>query len=191
MEKSMNPSSRRSRQWITKALLELMMEKPFNKITITEIADKADVVRRTFYRNFDSKEDILRTYIYSIFLGYEERLSELKEYNPYKISKIYFEYMSRHKTFLKLLVDNDLFLLILRVSEDHIEEFSKKIKGPIIKDYSETFLEYFNAYNVSGMWQMLENWLNKGMLESVDELAHIYEQIVLGDPHHRLKENNK
>lgn len=188
MTKSMNPSSRRSRQWITRALLDLMMDKPFNKITITEIADKADVVRRTFYRNFESKEDILRTYIYSIFLGYQEKLYEMEVYDPYAISKLYFEYMYRHRVFLKLLVENDLFLIILRVSEEHIEEFSKKIKGPIIEDYSETFLEYYNAYNVSGMWQMLENWLAKGMIETTDQLAEIYSEIVWGHPHRKLSE---
>ena len=61
MERSMNPSSRRSRRWITKALLELMMDKPYQKISITEIAEEADVVRRTFYRNFESKEDVIKS----------------------------------------------------------------------------------------------------------------------------------
>lgn len=45
------------------SLLELLSEKPYNKITITEITSTAQLERHTFYRNFGSKEDILDMYI--------------------------------------------------------------------------------------------------------------------------------
>ena len=47
---------------ITTALLELMAKKDFSKISITEIVQKAGVSRVTYYRHFDSKEDVLLTY---------------------------------------------------------------------------------------------------------------------------------
>ena len=54
-----NITALRSKTWITESLLKLMEEKDFSKITITEIIKNADLTRQTFYRNFDSKEDIL------------------------------------------------------------------------------------------------------------------------------------
>jgi AcrR family transcriptional regulator len=47
---------------ITTALLELMQKKEFSKISITEIVQKAGVSRVTYYRHFNSKEDVLFTY---------------------------------------------------------------------------------------------------------------------------------
>ena len=47
-----------SRSWMCAALLQLMEEKPFNRISITEITKKAGVSRVTFYRHYTSKEDI-------------------------------------------------------------------------------------------------------------------------------------
>ena len=44
---------------ITQALLILMESKDFQKITITEIVNKAGVARMSFYRNYDSKEDVI------------------------------------------------------------------------------------------------------------------------------------
>ena len=41
-------SSIRSKTMIKEALLELMIEKPFDKITITDIVKKADINRGTF-----------------------------------------------------------------------------------------------------------------------------------------------
>ena len=45
---------------ITNALYELMAEKPFEHITVTELVDRAQVARVSFYRNFDGMDDVLR-----------------------------------------------------------------------------------------------------------------------------------
>lgn len=51
--------SRRSRRLIVDALLALMREKRFERITVQEIIDRADVGRTTFYAQFRNKEDVL------------------------------------------------------------------------------------------------------------------------------------
>lgn len=45
--------------YITEALLLLLKKKEYKDISITEICKKAGVTRMSFYRNFESKEDIL------------------------------------------------------------------------------------------------------------------------------------
>lgn len=45
--------------YITESLLLLLKKKEFKDISITEICKKAGVTRMSFYRNFESKEDIL------------------------------------------------------------------------------------------------------------------------------------
>lgn len=42
------------------ALLSLMKKKPYQNITVQELSDTAQYDRRTYYRYFNSKEDILR-----------------------------------------------------------------------------------------------------------------------------------
>ena len=44
---------------IADAMLELMREKPLKKITVTEVTAKAGVGRVSYFRHFDSKEDVL------------------------------------------------------------------------------------------------------------------------------------
>ncbi|MBQ6395105.1 MAG: TetR/AcrR family transcriptional regulator, partial [Atopobiaceae bacterium] len=48
------------RRNITDALIELMGEKQFESITISEITERAEVARVSFYRNFSGKADVLR-----------------------------------------------------------------------------------------------------------------------------------
>ena len=53
--------SRRSRRLIVDALLALMREKRYDRITVQEIIDRADVGRSTFYAQFRNKEDVLES----------------------------------------------------------------------------------------------------------------------------------
>ena len=54
-----NPSAVRSQKEITAALLILMKEHPYNEITVKQILLESKLARKTFYRNFESKDDVL------------------------------------------------------------------------------------------------------------------------------------
>lgn len=48
----------RTREWLQKALIELVNERGYDAITIQEIVDRANVGRTTFYQHYGSKEDL-------------------------------------------------------------------------------------------------------------------------------------
>ena len=53
-------SSIRSKNIIKKTLLELMQEKSFDDITVTDIVDRADINRGTFYAHYKNTRDVLK-----------------------------------------------------------------------------------------------------------------------------------
>lgn len=59
MAKSEYRNAVRSRRLICDALLELLDEKPLEKITVTDIANRADVSRGTFYLHYESVSDVI------------------------------------------------------------------------------------------------------------------------------------
>ena len=63
MTESNNPSAIRSKKEITDALFALMQKHPYNEITVKQIILEARLAKKTFYRNFTSKEDVLRSLI--------------------------------------------------------------------------------------------------------------------------------
>jgi AcrR family transcriptional regulator len=65
--------SRRTRQLLGDALVELMLEKHFESITVQEILDRADVGRSTFYAHYTDKESLLLSQI-------EHVIHELEKY---------------------------------------------------------------------------------------------------------------
>lgn len=50
---------RRTRTALTRALIELVLEKRYRSITVQDLLDRADVGRSTFYNHYRGKDDLL------------------------------------------------------------------------------------------------------------------------------------
>lgn len=53
--------ARRTRQALHEALIQLIIERDYDEITVMDIADAANVGRSTFYAHFTDKDDLLRS----------------------------------------------------------------------------------------------------------------------------------
>jgi AcrR family transcriptional regulator len=51
-----------TRSWIFESLMLLMDKKPYSKITVSDITEKAGIARQTFYRNYANKDAVLFEY---------------------------------------------------------------------------------------------------------------------------------
>jgi AcrR family transcriptional regulator len=69
MEKSNanNRQVKRTRSWIFEALMTLMDEKPYNKISVSDIVEKAGIARQTFYRSYNNKDDVILQFFDELF----------------------------------------------------------------------------------------------------------------------------
>jgi AcrR family transcriptional regulator len=53
-----------ARDAITQSFRDLLTVKPYGMITISEICDNASTSRKSFYRHFECREDVLRAMVY-------------------------------------------------------------------------------------------------------------------------------
>lgn len=75
-------SSLRSKSLIKRALLELMQEKSFDSISVSDIVRKADINRGTFYAHFKNPHDVLLKIQEDMF---SELTTLLNNYTPYDV----------------------------------------------------------------------------------------------------------
>lgn len=61
--KKQNPKAVDSREFLTDACFQLMETEDFKKITVKQLAEKAGVGRATFYRHYETVEDIVDDYV--------------------------------------------------------------------------------------------------------------------------------
>ncbi|MBQ7859839.1 MAG: TetR/AcrR family transcriptional regulator [Faecalibacterium sp.] len=58
-----NPIALANQERICRALLQLMQQKHFSRINVSELCRAAELERVTFYRHFDEKVDVIRYYL--------------------------------------------------------------------------------------------------------------------------------
>ena len=56
---------------IEEALFKLMEEKNYTQITVSEVAKRADISRRTFYRFYKERDEVLRCYLGKLCQEYQ------------------------------------------------------------------------------------------------------------------------
>ena len=88
---------------ITESLIELMKTNEFENITIKDITQLAEVNRSTYYRNFKSKEDIIKYRIESIMDEYLEEFESKEDKTKETYIQTILETFLKHGKFLKII----------------------------------------------------------------------------------------
>ena len=178
MIEKINPSVIRSKQFITEALLELMTEEDFNSIKITEITRRAQVDRKTFYRNFESKEDILIQYGDLLAQEFIKKIKATSELNCYKVGLIYFEFRLQHLEFLKLLLRQNLLVFFTCKFNKRVPDIFKEITSITnYQEIDEEFYQYQMHYIAGGIWNLLLKWIEDGAIKPPHEMALIFKSL--------------
>ena len=147
MEK-LDPRAQRSRKWMQEALMDLLQEKDFEKISITDITERAGLSRPTFYLHYKTKEDIIAEYFYEIFREtfdeYVKLWKQKKYYQPAVNAYI--------KIFEGILEQQQLFKIIIQTNQQHlIYKNSKRYS----LEYLKNMVKVYNLQHPAEVIEML------------------------------------
>jgi len=167
-----NPVSDRSKRELEAALLDLMHTENYAEITIQEIAYRAGLSRRTFYRNFTSKEEILEGCFDRIWSGYRERIVAEPILSLPNITRVFFTHMHIHREVLLTVNRHNLLPLFQARVDVMLPIAFHEARGDVASLSAET-LRYALAFSAGGFMRILVLWLNGGCRKSPDEMAAI------------------
>jgi AcrR family transcriptional regulator len=166
--RSDDPRAIRSRKAFQDAFVELLQAKNYQKITVTDIAERAGFARHTFYNHYDAKEDILHHLIDSVL---EQFFSGLDQWDFYYA--VPEEELAMFTSFFQVWKDNHEIVKILnKIDIDNVlierlktyftrffyERVSKEIPS-VDLELAKYFIN-FNAYTLVGI---LKPWLKDEM----------------------------
>ena len=162
--KQKNKTAIRSQHMIAAALFSLMERKPFQQISVTEICEEAAIGRKTFYRNFELREDVVDYQLDLLLDEYKKNFNLLSyKENLYH----HFEFIKKNAGYFIALYKNGLSSL----SED---KFSALLPETMpVWSESPIEQEYRSAYIISGIEAIQRVWISRGCLESIDEVVAI------------------
>ena len=122
----MDRRQRKSREAIFNAFICLLSKKHYNKITVGEIIEIADIGRATFYSHFETKDFLLKELCVELF----NHIFDSKKQNNIKTRNI-FKCDSQDEVFLHLF--------------KHIKQNDNNICKLLSSQNNELFLDYFKA----------------------------------------------
>ena len=148
---------------ITDTVLNLLKDKPLNEISISEIVDNAAVGRTSFYRNFDTKEEVVKRHTRELIDKWEQNYKALGKDSNAEMYGSLFQHLKENAEFYLLLKQRNLMHLFLEV-------FLEKT-GPLTDDLN--MWAYTKAFITYGTCGWVEEWIKRGMQESAQEMADL------------------
>lgn len=162
-----------SRKWLIESLLHLMEEKDYNSITVTEISDNALLSRRTFYRNFNSKEEVLEAYCHKLCQEYIAHFKDETDLSLSNVTKVYFSFWRKHIEFLNILNKNHLLFFLLERYNEFLPVIYQIYKGNNDDFNNKTELNYAILFSAGGFWNILAKWFKSDITQTPIEMSEI------------------
>ncbi|MGM0215863.1 TetR/AcrR family transcriptional regulator [Enterococcus sp. AZ109] len=166
-----------TKQWIVEALIRLLKRKNYSDITITNITDEALLGRRTFYRHFKSKDEVVELISLQLVDGFADRLLVEKAETFDEIMKTYFTFWEENIELFLLLNKARLLYYIEENIETMIVKVALKV-GHVAGDTADAMKivenhKYEFAYKLAGFWKLTLVWSEEMPRKSASEMSQL------------------
>ena len=161
---------------IIESLVGLLEKHRYETISVSKITQEALVARNSFYRNFNSKEEIIQTYIkvlideYSQIWYSENRLEITKVLD---LTRVLFPFFKKQANFIKTLKENNLISILQTELAEYIMQLVK-IKSNLQSEFlhlTEKEIVFYITFHSAGICQVLVHWIETGCRENEEEMA--------------------
>ncbi|MDR1302248.1 MAG: TetR/AcrR family transcriptional regulator, partial [Treponema sp.] len=149
--------------------------KPYEKITVSDITEKAGIARQTFYRNYDDKDDVVFEYVKNTMntdLLKIEINQDSKKQNDIVLMFNHI-YMVKHRdTLKKILSTTDIENRILHEVQKLPLSLIKSFKGKFSREEYLIF-RYKICYQITGCLRVFLDWFLNDMPLAADQFVSI------------------
>lgn len=165
----------RSKTMIRQAFLELLQEKPYEKITVTDIAQRADLNRSTFYAHYPDVQGLIEEIEEEIINRSMQLLSEVTCQNIFQDPKIFLQILvqpvEENKKLYQLLVQSDYAgRQLYRINEAFASYVLNSPEIPENLRSSKYFAVCINFF-IGGIINTYCQWLTGELDCSLDDIA--------------------
>lgn len=173
----------KTRNAIINAFKEMIIEKDFNGITIKELAERANINRKTFYLHYESMEEILFDVTVELSEQVFESLNNKGFFDPNVIGitpliETINELINSNYELTRKLISANSYRFFSRNIKDLIKDaVIRKIKKHI--DMSEYKMNLVGDFIASGLSKLLKDWFENQQL-TINEVSAFASNLIYG-----------
>ena len=160
---------------LEQGLLEAMKQKRYDEISISDLCERMEIPRKSFYRYFTGKDGALQALI-------DHTLMEFADYTEsYRQGKVrtiqldlesFFQFWIQRKDLLDVLTHSGLSgLLVNRAVAFALTDDVLPIR--FLPDENRTMQQHITMFGVCGLMSMVLNWHDTGYAIPAQEMARV------------------
>ena len=172
---------RYTRMVLKQALLSLMLERPITRITVTEICERAEVNRATFYAHYADPYDLLARIENELFESIRRSIAGgLSSGSLWRILTDICSSIRENGALCRVIFseygDREFLERVLNIAR--VE--SVALWRSIVPHAGERELERMYAFFSQGSAAVIRGWVLSGMQDAPEEIAAFLERISMG-----------
>ena len=183
----MDRRQQKTRAAIFNAFEQLLAQKNYNKITVRDIIDAANVGRTTFYAHFETKDDLLEELCTNLFNHVFTQNSDPDSKHNFSfshggprdiITHILYHLKEKGNNIARLMTgeSSDIFLLYFK---RYLDEMLTKYLLCNMPHKNLEIPESFLQNHISGSFvNMVQWWFSRGRKETPEELADYFLAVI-------------
>jgi len=169
--------TRRTKAWLLETLLKLLENKEYSEITITELTEKADIARQTFYRNYSSMDDILLSRMDEIVDAYlkkvQKNLDSKKDPDwDFEVRQLIYLWQQNEVIF-RALQKAGLDYQVMEKLSHLFTRFHMKAQNLSELDDRHQYLVYYLS---GGVFMVLNKWFENDLKFPVELLTDLFKR---------------
>jgi AcrR family transcriptional regulator len=172
---------RRTRDQLGYALIQLIVEKPINDVTVQDVLDRAGVGRSTFYLHYRDKDDLLVSQLEMFLENMSTVLSKRKDKSN-RVAPVaeMFAHIGNQNKLYRVLSDSG-----------HLKDFFELAEGYFARGIEQRLKESGRLANIpqrelaarasalsGSLLSLLRWWLDRGEKESPEEMDDMFHRMV-------------
>jgi AcrR family transcriptional regulator len=178
-----DPRVRRTRRMLRDALVSLILQKDFSSISIKDITDKAEVAYITFFRHYDSIDELLMEVLEDGLKELMSRIETLASQSDTSAleaeGKFIFEYIEQQAELFRILFKSQSISRIRKKIIKNIAIVFQKSCLPLTKLNNQTTIDITSNHIATSLLSLIEWWLENKMKPSPAEMGKVYKNLII------------
>jgi AcrR family transcriptional regulator len=174
----------RTRKSLQDALVELILEQGYEKITVQDVIERANVGRSTFYAHFQDIDDLLLSHFDLIQEQLDQEALDAQDapaQNPWNLTLLLFQHGQKQRKLYTALMGGERGSNLILERIDRF--FLTLIKEHLLLQFSNTDqiklpLDVLTHYIVNSLASLLIWWLTHDLSYSAEQMNNMFWELI-------------
>jgi AcrR family transcriptional regulator len=178
-----DPRVKRTRRLLRDALVSLILKKDFASITIREITERAEVAYITFYRHYESLDQLLMEVLdegLAELMTHIETLAKQSDTSALETEgRLIFEYIEQKADLFRILLKSQSVTRVRRKVVGNIAAIFQKSCVPLERLGNQVTINIASNHIATSLLSLIEWWLENDMSPSPTEMGKVYKSLII------------